>query len=135
MITHFEWLHPERILFCRFAGDPGGGGIAQAQQELIEHLNDSPHTVHVIVDLSGITHVETNIRTIRASLSNDVAENTGWVVILSSNRVVRFTLEIIMQMVIKGVRLHFAPDVAAALTFLREQDSSLLAVQPNDRPV
>lgn len=130
MEVTYEWLYENRVVVCRYKGDSDGDFVAASQALLVEQITAFSHDVHIVLDLSGLTRWETNVRRVRNMMSGKAAPNTASVVILSSSPVLRFIMDVALQLVVSHLPIHFAADIEAALTYIRNHDPSL-----NDLPM
>lgn len=118
-----QWLEEPRIILTQLSGQLSGEEAQQLSAAQEEFLNTGQAPVHIVVDLTDMESIPTNLRdylTMGSYLRNPAL---GWVVLVGGNVLVNFILQVLSQ----AFHLQCAKreTVAAAVTFLAEQDNTL----------
>lgn len=124
------WLVHGRVLVAEFTGDVSGSHVRTVNldmQAMIGEAGIAP--VHVIVDMTRVERLPTNLRDVMGSMRVDYPEKSGWTVVVSGSSVARFVAAITAQFLRQRVRS--VPTLDDAYRFLWTADATL---PPEARP-
>ena len=122
----YEWLIDGQVLFSKFEGKLKADEILQASRGAIAHYQDTEHTVHSIIDASGVTGYPIfgwKPLSSRESAEFRKIKNVGWILLVTKNRMI-----IGASQMIRGVsRLQFKvfATPTEALRFMQAKTSHL----------
>jgi anti-anti-sigma regulatory factor len=124
------WLVRGRVLIAQFVGDVSASEARTVNADMQRMIGaDGIAPVHVIVDMTHVSHVPTNVRDVMSGMRVDYPEKSGWTVIVSRSPVARFVAAVVAQILRQKVRS--VPDLDSAYQFLWTADPTL---PPEARP-
>ncbi len=90
-----EWLVENRVILIQIAGEYDLQTMQQGIQKVKKYVDEGTAPVHVVWDMAGITKMPRDIREPLGELEIlRYHPNGGWIVMISSNVMVRFVGQI-----------------------------------------
>jgi hypothetical protein len=124
MSYEVKWHTPDAIILVRLWGNLDISEFPKFDRLILEHIEQSDRVlVHIWVDLKAVTEFPVKIWQVQQALTHLNHERTGWSVIITDNRIIKFVGSVITQ-VAKARFRAFGSD-AEALQFLLLVDSTL----------
>lgn len=125
-----QWLVVGRVLHARVWGEPTAADAYAMNAEMLQMISaDGVAPVHVIVDLTDLVRLPSDVREIMSGMRIEQPEKSGWTVVVSRSAIARFVAALTAQFLRQKVRA--VSELDAALTFLWSSDSTL---PPEARP-
>lgn len=123
MPVTIDWYIENHILLTTYAGDVTIEDIKQQYEEGIA-LSESVDTplVHLIVELNDLTSFPKRIADYK-SVAGEKARNSGWVVLVGDNKMIRFIASIVSQFM--KTRYTYVSTREEALSYIQERDPSV----------
>lgn len=131
MPIEITWLVEGRVLYDRITESPSLDEFRAGGRRLGELMTrDDEPLVHILLDISAMKRMPSQIGAMsEASRPFMSHPNAGWIIAFGSrDRMVNLIGTIVSQ--IFRSRFRFFHSLDEALTFLQEQDSSLLPLDP-----
>ena len=124
METIADWYVQDRVIYHRPVGVETIEIVQQNNDDLVKLLDKGIPLVHVIVDARYLTKFPTSILKLSKATSFLSHPSIGWVITISNNPLVTFLGGMLPQLG-SLTRYRVVSELDSALTFLKEQDSTL----------
>jgi hypothetical protein len=118
------WYINDRVIYHRPVGDETIEIVQQNNDNLVKLLDQGVPLVHVIVDARYVTKVPTSILKLSKAATFLSHPSIGWVITISNNPLVTFLGGMLPQLG-SLTRYRVVSELDSALTFLKEQDTTL----------
>jgi hypothetical protein len=126
MPVEVSWLYPKRVIKIRHYGKITSEQLVASIAESVRLTEEGDKPVHTFLDSTGVEgKPEFSIGDLK-HLVPRVIEGTGWTVAVQPRVVDRFFASLGMQLA--GARYRFVNSQEEGMTFLLEQDPTLLDV-------
>lgn len=124
METIADWYVQDRVIYHRPVGVETIEIVQQNNDDLVKLLDKGIPLVHVIVDARYLTKFPTSILKLSKATSFLSHPSIGWVITISNNPLVTFLGGMLPQLG-SLTCYRVVSELDSALTFLKEQDSTL----------
>lgn len=126
------WYVPERIIYFQLMGIVQLETLIEGQRAFFDEVRLSKAApVHLIFDMEDVHVKGMHLKDMKAVMHpSGLEDKLGWVLPLSQNPLVKFSVSVVSQMVVRHVRLRVGMTFEQAVRFLYDQDSSLGAPPP-----
>lgn len=126
MPVEVSWLYPKRVIKIRHYGKVTSEQLVVSIAESIKLTEEGDKPVHTYLDSTDVEgKPEFSISDLKALIPK-IIEGTGWTVAVQPRVLDRFFSSLGMQLA--GARYRFVNTEQEAITFLLEQDPTLLDV-------
>jgi hypothetical protein len=119
-----DWYINDRVIYHRPVGDETIEIVQQNNDDLVKLLDQGVPLVHVIVDARFVTKFPTSILKLSKAATFLSHSSLGWVITVSNNPVITFLGGMLPQ-IGSVTRYRVVSELDSALTFLKEQDTTL----------
>lgn len=126
-MLHVDWYIEQRVILANVGGDLTIDEVRALNDQLVALIDQGQQPVHIIVDVSGVTTIPTNLLKMRDASHVMGHIGAGWIVAVGlHNSFMNFIGSMLTQL---GhlARYRVMPDANAAYTHLRTVDASLPA--------
>lgn len=127
MPLQLDWFVPDQVIMLKIDGanQPTELVPFAAQIQMMVSAVDTP-LVHIFIDITELTDFSKNARDYM-KLDLSVAENTGWIIIIGGNAMMRFMASIIVSRVTGHgpLRVEFLADMKGAIRYVAARDPFL----------
>ena len=123
MPFEIRWCVENRVIYERVTGDVDFESTASAADQVSGLLNAGVAPVHMVIEMTDLKSFPTNVSKIHTVTQFMRSPALGWVVVIGSNPLATFFINVIRQ-IIKFPVVH-QPSFDQALAHLREQDPTL----------
>ncbi|HEX2621269.1 MAG TPA: hypothetical protein VHL11_14020 [Phototrophicaceae bacterium] len=127
-----DWHVENRIIQCEVYGEFTLEEVRELSQAITERIRQGQAPVHVVVDPTQVEKYPLNIAAIKAVVQKP-EPNAGWILLISTNTVIRFIMTMVVQM--SGAHFRMSPDLKQALMLLQRVDGTLGELVPDDYEV
>lgn len=123
MHNEVSWLIPQRLIRVRMVGVMTVADVAAISEAIKVLVIAGQPPVHLISDMRDLQSFPTNLKELSKVLDKKLAERTGWVVLISTNIILRFTSSMLAQF--GGSKTRVFSDHQEAIVFLNDMEPSL----------
>lgn len=128
MPIQVEWLIPNRVIMSRMSGVISVEDIEGWLVSLTKMVNEGTPLVHHIGDNLQIESIEVSLKTLQVLIKGiKKADHFGWYLSVTTNPINRMMSALTSQFA--GIRIRTYWTVEEALSFLKENDPSIIEVQ------
>jgi hypothetical protein len=118
------WYVDQRILYEYIYGDITFEELGALSTQVRAMYDVGTVVVHTLIDVRDIEHFpQVNLKEMFSQVRSVPTENSGWVVIITGNKVIRFLSSVYFQF--NQRRFHTVETLETALAFLAERDVTL----------
>jgi hypothetical protein len=121
MAYEVSWYMPKRVIITRMSGDVDLQEVRESHMVITQLGEEVSHRVHVIMDMSGVTTFPTSLMRLSRVLGTVDDRRFGWVLIVSSDPVLRFLLTTLGKLM--KARMRIFNESESAFDFLAIADS------------
>lgn len=121
MESSFQWYLPECIVYVRFPVITGYDFLQRVNDDILPHLEATPHLIHIIGDARLVEQGPNNIFKIRQVSPVFDHRMVGWSVLVSENPVFRFMGSVVPQIITRQRTRAYAT-MDEAIDFLRTRE-------------
>jgi hypothetical protein len=100
-----SWWKQDHVLYIRLYGVITLDDLEQVTQRSIEALRTTPNVVHAITDTLEIETLPNNIAALMRNMKPQRQPNSGYTIIVSGNKLVRFIANTLLQVLQMDIRL------------------------------
>ena len=126
MSYEVKWHTKDSIILVRLWGNLDIQEFPEFDRLILQHIEQSERLfVHIWVDLKEVTEFPVKLWQVQKSLTHISHARTGWSIIITDNRIIKFVGSVITQ-VAKARFRAFSTD-EEGMSFLVDVDSSLAA--------
>lgn len=119
-----EWYSEPRIVYCEVDGFVAIDDVMVWNEQLKSFLEDGHPPIHVIINQSKQTGIESNIKQFEGNLSSFSHPNLGWVITYGSdNRLLSMMMAIATQK--NQTRYRQLKSFEEGIAFLQNADATL----------
>jgi len=119
-----SWLYPGRVLYTRVSGSVSLDELHAYNADLIKQMRSERHLIHAVLHHDNITRIPRDVLTVRRALTALDEPNIGWIIHVSESRSPWLYVGLLMSRM-TGTRGHVTTTVDDALTFLKNEDTTL----------
>jgi len=126
MPYRFEFYPEKHLIYLCYFGNVTLDDAHDGQECLIAKLAEVDSYVHTLMDLRYMQEFPTSIKLLKNVMRPIQSENLHWMILVTNNnRLVKYLGSILMQVLIRGVRLRLLDTMEEALEFLVQQDAAI----------
>jgi hypothetical protein len=123
MAFNVSWYEEQRVILTKLNGNVTLDELKEIDRQLIEFIRAGTPLVHLIVDMTEMDKMPTNVTQVNGALQHLNEDGLGWTILVGASPIIRFVGGVVAQ--IARMRFRALPTFSEALTFLTAQDSTL----------
>jgi hypothetical protein len=124
MVYQIDWYQEDLVVLAVLSGDLAIEDFPIMDKMLLLHIEASPRPlVHILVNLKAVNTFPISVGAIQKALTHIKHPRTGWTVLITENRFLRFVGYTITQ--VSKARFRAFSEEAEALQFLQTMETDL----------
>lgn len=126
MLFYTDWLIPSRVIYQHFGYRlPDYDVLRHMLNQELAMIESGTPPVHMIVNMADMKEYPRDIKVLLNSWTHEIHPNTGWVIHISQDALVRFFTPIIIQARNRFDRIRTFQSLLPALEFLKHMNPDL----------